>query len=68
MNSDFYKAKELPIGSWWEMADGSRYGYTVVSVDLKTNDATVLSTLGETRKIDAFKLQYRYKQVKPNEK
>jgi hypothetical protein len=65
---EFLTAEHLPIGSWWEMADGhGKYGYTVIAVNLITKDATVLSTMGETIKIDVFKLQYRYKQVIPNE-
>lgn len=68
MKSNFLTLDEIPVGSWWAMAsqsekDGYGYGYCVISKDAKTKDVTVLSTLGETRTIDFFKLQYRYKQV-----
>ncbi len=63
----FLQSHEIPIGSWWEAADGGSYGYTVVSVDLKTGLATVISTFGHTNTIDSFKLQYRYSRVIPNE-
>lgn len=65
--SDFLKITEIPIGSWWAAADGQRYGNCVLSIDEKTNDVTVLGDNGEIRKIDAFKLQYRYKRAIPNE-
>lgn len=65
-DSNFLSLDEIPIGSWWAMASGGAYGYCVVSKDKDTQDVTVLSTLGETRKIDYFKLQYRYKRIIPN--
>ncbi len=66
-SNNFLSASEIPIGSWWAAADNSKYGYTVLSVDSKTKEATVISTTGEQRKIDTFKLQYRYFRIKPNE-
>jgi hypothetical protein len=64
--NEFLTADQIPIGSWWEAADGSGYGYCVISVDTVKGEATVLSSSGETREIDTFKLQYRYSLVCPN--
>lgn len=66
MNNDFLKFEEIPIGSWWAMASGSKYGYCVTGKDARTSTVFVLSTAGEIRTIDYFKLQYRYKLVVPN--
>jgi len=66
METNFMTFEQIPIGSWWAMASGGFYGYCVISKNKDTQDVTVLSTLGETRTIDYFKLQYRYKQVIPN--
>ena len=69
MKSDcqFLTFEEVPIGSWWSMASGGTYGYCVVGKNPKTQDVSVISTEGESRKIDFLKLQYRYKRVLPNE-
>ena len=67
-SKEFLNIKDITIGSWWSSADGGKYGYTVLEKNLKTNDLKVLSTIGEIRFIDAFKIQYRYKQVIPNSK
>jgi len=66
--SDFLTAEQIPIGSWWEIAQGGEYGYCVTAVDVPRREATVLSTDGEVREIDIFKLQYRYSRVLPNVK
>jgi len=63
---NFLTLDEIPIGSWWKIAQGSEYGYCVLSKDVKTRDVNVISTVGEYRRIDYLKLQYRYKQVIPN--
>jgi len=64
--NDFLSAKDISIGSWWEIAQGGEYGYCVIAINKESEEITVLSTEGEIRKIDAFKLQYRYKRVRPN--
>jgi hypothetical protein len=63
----FLEAKDIHPGSWWEAADNGGYGLVVLSVDCQRNEAKVLGTNGQEREIDTFKLQYRYRQVKPNE-
>jgi hypothetical protein len=60
-------AEQIRIGSWWAAADGGKYGCVVLSVNLKTKDATVLGTDGKQREIDTFKLQYRYGHCIPND-
>ena len=62
----FLSDKDIPIGSWWEIAQGGEYGYCVTAVDAEIHEATVLSTSGEVRTIDTFKLQYAYRRVLPN--
>lgn len=62
----FLSAKDIPIGSWWEIAQGGEYGYCVIAIDQESEEITVLSTDGEIREIDAFKLQYKYKRAIPN--
>ena len=64
--SDFLTAEQIPIGSWWKIAQGGEYGYCVTAVDVARREATVLSTKGEVREIDTFKLQCRYSRVLPN--
>ena len=64
--SDFLTAEQIPIGSWWKIAQGGEYGYCVTAVDAARREATVLSTKGEVREIDTFKLQCRYSRVLPN--
>jgi hypothetical protein len=64
--SGFLPAEQIRIGSWWAAADGGKYGCVVLSVNLKTKDATVLGTDGKQREIDTFKLQYRYGHCIPN--
>jgi hypothetical protein len=64
--SGFLTAEQIRIGSWWAAADGEKYGCVVLSVNLKTKDATVLGTDGKQREIDTFKLQYRYGHCIPN--
>ena len=66
--SGFLPAEEIRIGSWWAAADGGKYGCVVLSVNMKTKDATVLGTDGKQREIDTFKLQYRYSHCIPNAK
>jgi hypothetical protein len=66
LGSVFLTAAQIPIGSWWEIAQGGEYGYCVIAIDVPRQEATVLSTDGETRTIDTFKLQYRYSRVLPN--
>ena len=66
--SGFLPAEQIRIGSWWAAADGGKYGCVVLSVNLKTKDATVLGTDGKQREIDTFKLQYRYGHCIPNVK
>jgi hypothetical protein len=65
-SKELLSAEEIQIGSWWEIAQGSYYGYCVTGVDVKRKEATVLGTDGEVRKIDTAKLQYRYSRVLPN--
>ena len=64
--SGYLSTEQIRIGSWWAAADGGKYGCVVLSVNLKTKDATVLGTDGKQRKIDTFKLQYRYGHCIPN--
>ena len=64
--SDFLTAEQISIGSWWKIAQGGEYGYCVTAVDVARREATVLSTKGEVREIDTFKLQCRYSRVLPN--
>ena len=64
--NDFLKIDEIPIGSWWSIAQGGDFGYTIIGKNSVTNYVDVLGTDGVTRKIDAFKLQYKYKRVIPN--
>jgi len=66
--SGFLPAEQIRIGSWWAAADGEKYGCVVLSVNLKTKNATVLGTDGRQREIDTFKLQYRYGHCIPNTK
>jgi hypothetical protein len=68
LGSVFLTAVQIPIGSWWEIAQGGEYGYCVIAIDVPRQEATVLSTDGEMRTIDTFKLQYRYSRVLPNVK
>ena len=67
-DSGFLPAEKISIGSWWQIAQLGEYGYCVLNVDVKRREATVLSTSGELRTIDTFKLQYRYSRVFPNDK
>lgn len=64
--SGFLSAEQIQAGSWWRAADGGKYGCVVLSVNLKTKEATVIGTDGKQREIDAFKLQYRYAHCIPN--
>ena len=68
MNGEFLTFEQIKIGSWWAIAQGGSYGYCVIGKNEQTQDIDVLSTCGEKRSIDYFKLQYRYKLVVPNEK
>lgn len=65
--TDILQIQDLQIGSWWAMADGGNFGYTILSKDELTGDVKVLGTDGNERLIDWFKLQYRYYQVVPND-
>ena len=66
MNGEFLTFDQIKIGSWWAIADGGAYGYCVTGKNDRTEDIVVLSTCGEIRAINYFKLQYRYKLVVPN--
>lgn len=65
----FLSIEDIPIGSVWVAADGGSYGKIVVDKMMKAKDVVVRDFVlkegkkvfqGELRRIDWFKLQYRY--------
>jgi hypothetical protein len=47
LGSVFLTATQIPIGSWWEIAQGGEYGYCVIAIDVPRQEVTVLSTDGD---------------------
>lgn len=73
----FLSLEDIPIGSIWMAASGASYGKIVVDKKMKTKDVIVRDFVlrdgkkvfeGDLRRIDWYKLQYRYYLVQPAEK
>lgn len=62
--SKFLNVDQLKIGSWWQLADGSPFGGTIIGK--YECDIKLLGTDGVSRWIDYWKLQAKYQLVEPN--